>query len=142
MLLARIAAVIAIGALCGCARSNLWGSAPARDYFSTKVCGLQVESRTGEARLRLQLVANRALPGGGLVEAEFENPIDRAKPLVTRLALTGREKTLDLFSPPLEAARVRDYQVVARIYSAADKKRLVGEHRQVCQSLFDAWDVR
>lgn len=120
----------------------MWGRVGERTYFHTTTCGLQVASRAQQARLRLQVAVDRPLPRNALVETDFENPLDAAKPLRTSRIANGQEKTLDILSPPIDGARVRSYAVVTRIYSGTDKKNMLGTHRQTCESLFDERDVR
>jgi hypothetical protein len=133
---ARIAAVVLASLLVpGCSGISLprFGSDSA---VSTRVCGVYIDGKTRAAHLRIELVPT-GLPHGALIEVEFENPADRAKPLWVRHIFTGEQQTVVVFSPPLKEVRPRGYEVVARIYASADKKQALGVHTQICQSLID-----
>jgi hypothetical protein len=104
-------------------------------YVATRVCGLYVDGKTRAAHLRLELVPGGRLPRGALIEAEFENP-EGGAPVTASRVFKG-EQTLVIFSPPVKGLRVRNYEVVARIYAAADKQQVLGVHTQICQALVD-----
>lgn len=112
-------------------------SAPNASYFSTKVCGVIVDAKSGEARLRIELVVTKSLPRNGFVEIEFENPTDRNVPLTASRSVTGAERALQLLSPPLTALRARAYETITRVYASPDKKQVLGIHTQMCDSLVD-----
>ena len=135
-------AVIALSVaavLTGCGRRfSLFGSgAPAGNYFSTKLCGVDLDGKTRDVHLRIELAVTRPLPRGALVEVEFENPADRTVPLRVSRTVSGSERTMLFVSPAVSGVRARGYEVVARAYSSADKKQVIGVHTQVCQSLID-----
>ena len=138
-----IAALFAVIGLAGCARvAGLRAPAsPRGDYVTTRVCGIDLDGKTNEARLRIELIVTRPLPPDGLVEALFENPSDAKSPLVTSRAVTGKERSLRLTSPPVRGIRVKSYEVVVRIYSSPDKRELLGTHAQSCQSPVDLRDL-
>ncbi len=127
----------ALGA-CGM-RLPFFSSSPSANtsYFSTRVCGVHVDSKSREARLRIDLVVTKSLPRGGFVEVEFENPAERNVPLTASRSVTGTERTLQLLSPPLTTLRARSYETVARVYASPDKKQVLGIHTQMCESLVD-----
>lgn len=106
-------------------------------YLSTQVCGVYVDGKTGETRLRIELVPTSRLPRNALIEVEFENPAAGRAPLVSNRVVAGDERTIVVFSPPLANVCARGYEVVARIYSAADKKQVLGILTHVCPSLVD-----
>lgn len=110
---------------------------PNTSYFSTKVCGVHVDAKSGEARLRIELAVTKSLPRSGFVEIEFENPTDRRVPLTASRSVTGTERSLQLLSPPLTALRARGYETVTRVYASPDKGQVLGIHTQMCESLVD-----
>ena len=141
----RPSVAAALFVLSGCGGVNLPGinlfrSGGSESLVSTRVCGVYVDGKTQAAHLRIDLVPNARLPRGAFVEAEFENPVAGAAPLVAGRAFDG-EPGLSIFSPPLKGVRPRSYEVVARVYASADKKQVLGVHTQVCQSLIDQRDV-
>lgn len=126
-----------VTALTGCGRFALFRSAASSAYFATKVCGVHVDGKSNEARLRIELLVTKSLPRDGFVEIEFENPSDPKVPLIASRSVTGAEHTLQLLSPPLTSVRARGYETVTRVYDSADKKEVLGIHTYVCQSLID-----
>lgn len=106
-------------------------------YFSTRVCGIYLDAKSSEARLRIELEVTRSLPRNGFVEIEFENPGDRRVPLISSRSITGSERVLQVLSPPLPTVRMRSYETVTRVYASADKKLVLGTHTHLCQSLVD-----
>jgi hypothetical protein len=134
------AALFAIAALAGCA-GVAGNPSRAKAYVTTSVCGIDLDGKASEARLRIDLIVIRPLPPNGLVEAQFENPSDAKSPLVTSRTVTGKEKALRLISPPVTGIRVKAYEVVVRIYSSQDKRELLGTHAQSCQSPVDLRDL-
>ena len=132
-----VAAVMATTLTACGMRLPFFSSGPGGSYFSTKVCGVYLDGKSKEARLRIELEVTRSLPRNGFVEIEFENPSDRKVLLVTGRTVTGNERTLELLSPPLTVVRARGYETVTRVYASADKKQVLGIHTQLCQSLVD-----
>lgn len=122
--------------LAGCGRFSFLTSG-SEGYLSTQVCGVHVNGKTREARLRIDLVPTARLPRNALLEVEFENPAAGSAPLVANRVFAGDERTIVVFSPPVANVRARGYEVVARIYSAADKKQVLGILTHVCPSLVD-----
>lgn len=129
-------AVLALLVLAGCGRFSFF-RAGSDGYLSTRFCGVYVDGKTQEARLRIEVVPTGRLPRNALIEVEFENPADRKKPLVSHRVFAGDEPTIVLFSPPLTGVRARTYEIVARIYAAADKKQVLGILTHICPSLLD-----
>lgn len=135
----RPSAVALLLVLSGCGGINLLRPA-SEQLVATRVCGVYVDGKTQAAHLRIDLVPTGKLPRGAFVEAEFENPVAGGAPLVAGRAFNG-EQGLSIFSPPLKGVRPRSYEVVARIYASTEKKKVLGVHTQVCQSLIDQRDV-
>jgi len=106
-------------------------------YFATRVCGVYVDGKSSEARLRIELVIKKSLPRNGFVEIEFENPDDRSVLLIASRTVSGSERTLQLLSPPLTTLRARGYETVTRVYASPEKKQVLGIHTQLCESLVD-----
>lgn len=140
---ALIVALFAIAGLRGCAgvAGMLSPASRGGQYVTTKVCGVDLDGKASEARLRIELIVTRPLPPNALVEAQFENPSDPKSPVVTSRTVTGREKGLRLVSPPVKGIRVKSYDVLVRIYSSQDKSELLGTHAQSCPSPLDLRDL-
>lgn len=140
-----IVAALALVTLAGCGRNfsfPSFGSASApRAYLAARMCAFQVDGKTREARLRVELTVARTLPPGGVVEMRFENPATPGTPLTATHMVKGTEKVLALISPPLPDIRVRSYETVAVLYSAADRKTVLDTHVQRCHSPFDQRDL-
>ena len=105
-------------------------------YFATKICGVQLDSRTRAARLHLTLNVVRPLPSGGLLETEFRNPADRTVLTVTR-AVKGGERAIEMISPPMGDVRAGSYETATRLYASAERKQVLATHTYVCESLID-----
>ena len=128
--------------LAGCGRfSFIRSGAPAGPYFSTKLCGVDLDGKTKDVRLRIELAVAKTLPPGGFVEVEFENPGERSVPLVVNRTVSGKERTVLFVSPAVTGVRARGYEVVTRVYASAEKKQVLGVHTQVCQSLIDSREL-
>jgi hypothetical protein len=130
------AAILTTFAGCG-QRFSFFGPSTSGSYFTTKLCGVDLTSKTRNVHLRIELAVERALPRGSFVEVEFENPADRAAPLVVGRSVAGSERTLLFVSPAATGVRPRGYEIVARVYATPEKKQVLGQHTQVCQSLID-----
>lgn len=135
VLIALAVAAVLVG--CGQRFSLFRPGAPANNYLSTKLCGVDLDGKTRDVHLRIELAVAPALPRGALVEVEFENPADRAVPLVVSRTVAGSERTLLFVSPAVTGIRARGYEVVARAYASAERKQVLGVHTQVCESLID-----
>ena len=123
--------------LTGCGMRLPFGSSPAGGtYFSTKLCGVQLDGKAKVSRLHLTLDVVQPLPRGALVEAEFQDTANRTVLTASRVA-AGSERTIELLSPPLSDVRPRGYETVTRVYAAADRRQVLGTHTYVCQSLVD-----
>jgi hypothetical protein len=132
-----LAFALALGA-CGMRLPFVSSTAGAKtSYFATKVCGVYVDGKSSEARLRIELTVTRSLPRNAFIEVEFENPADRKVPLLASRSVTGSERTLQMLSPPLTTVRARAYETVTRVYASPDKKQVLGIHTQMCESLID-----
>jgi hypothetical protein len=95
-----------------------------------------VDNKAKVATLRLQLEVLRLLPRGALVETEFLNPIDRSVLAASRAA-TGNERIIELVSPPFGQVRAVGYETVTRVYASSDRRKTLGTHKYVCESLVD-----
>lgn len=138
-----IVAAFAAAGLAGCAplAGLLAPASSASDYVATRVCGVDLDGKTKEARLRIELTVTHPLPPAALVEVQFENPSDPNTPLVTGRRATGDEQTMAFVSPPVKGIRVKSYAVLVRIYSSPGKERLLSTHLQSCQSPLDQRDM-
>ena len=135
---AVLIAVALLTAFAGCGqRLSFFGPSASGSYFTTKLCGVDLAGKTRDVHLRIELTVERALPRGGFVEVEFENPADRAAPLVVGRSVSGSERSLLFVSPAATGVRPRGYEIVARVYASPEKKQVLGQHTQVCQSLID-----
>jgi hypothetical protein len=135
---AALTALLIAAILAACGRLNLPRSdSSGAPYFSTKLCGVDLDGKTKDVHLRIELAVAKTLPRGGLVEVEFENPADRSAPIVVSRTVTGNEKTLMFVSPAVTRVRPRNYEIVSRVYASPDKKQVLGLHTQVCESLID-----
>lgn len=133
-----LSVVLIAAALAGCGqRLSFFAPAASGPYFSTKLCGVDLDGKTRDVHLRIELTVAKALPKGGLVEVEFENPADRAVPLVVSRSVSGNERTMLFASPAVTGVRPRAYEIVTRVYASTEKKQVLGLHTQVCQSLVD-----
>ena len=123
--------------LTGCGLRLPFGSSAAGGtYFSTKLCGVQLDGKAKAARLHLTLDVVKSLPRGALVETEFQDTANRSVLTASRVA-AGNERTIELLSPAIADVRPRGYETVTRVYAAADRKQVLGMHTHVCQSLID-----
>jgi hypothetical protein len=98
---------------------------------------VDLDGRKRDVHLRIELALTKPLPRGAFVEVEFENPADRSVPLMVGRAILGNETTLRFVSPAVTGVRARGYEVVTRVYASAEKKQVLGQHTQVCESLID-----
>jgi len=120
----------------GCGGLGLLRPAASGPYFSTKLCGVQLDGKAKVARLNLALDVVQPLPRGALVETEFQDTVGRSTLTASRVA-AGNERSIELVSPPIDDMRPRGYETVTRVYAAADRKKVLGIHTYVCQSLID-----
>jgi len=129
---------LTLAALAGCGRLGLTRPVAGNvgPYFSTKLCGVQIDGKAKVARLHLTLAVVQPLPRGALVETEFQDIANRTVLTASRVA-AGSERTLELLSPPVSDVRPRGYETVTRVYAAADRKQVLGTHTYVCESLID-----
>lgn len=141
--LARTAfATLVLFGLTGCGmRMPFFASSSPASFFKTAVCGVHIDGKSREARLRIELTVTKPLPRNGFVEVEFENPLDRTIPITSSRTVTGQERTLQLLSPALQRVRARGYETVTRVYASDQKKQVLGVHTHVCQSLVDDRDM-
>lgn len=131
-----IVALLALTALHGCGRFSFSRAPASGPWFSTKLCGIVLDNKAKVAKLRLQLDSLRPLPRGALIETEFLNPVDRSVLTASRVA-TGNERTIELVSPPFQQVRALGYETVTRVYASSEKKKTLGTHSYVCESLVD-----
>ena len=130
------AVLLALLALHGCGRFSFSRAPASGPWFSTRLCGIAVDNKAKVATLRLQLEVLRPLPRGALVETEFLNPIDRSVLAASRAA-TGNERIIKLVSPPFGQVRAVGYETVTRVYASSDRRKTLGTHKYVCESLVD-----
>lgn len=128
--------LLALVMISGCGRLSFFRAPASGPWFSTQLCGVALDNKAKVATLRLRLAVVRPLPRGALVETEFRNPADRSVLTVSRSA-TGNERTLELVSPPFARVRALGYETVTRVYAPADRKKVLGTHSYVCESLVD-----
>ena len=130
------AALLALLALHGCGRFSFSRAPASGPWFSTRLCGIVVDNKAKVASVRLQLEVLRPLPRGALIETEFLNPLDRSTLAVSRVS-TGSERSIELVSPPFDQVRAVGYETVTRVYASSDRKKTLGTHKYVCESLVD-----
>jgi hypothetical protein len=130
----------ALALLAGCARFPR-APAPGSPYLATKFCGFVFDGRTKEARFTIDLVVQRPLPGGALVEATFENPLERDQPIVVTREVKGNERELRIVSTPVKGITQREYAMAVRIYPTRDKTTLLATHTESCRAPFGQGDV-
>lgn len=128
--------LLALATLHGCGRFNFSRAPASGPWFSTKLCGIALDNKAKVASLRLQLEILRPLPRGALIETEFRNPVDRSVLAVRRTA-TGNERMIELVSPPFDQVRPLGYETVTRVYALSDRKKVLGTHKYMCESLVD-----
>jgi len=109
-------------------------------YVATKFCGFNLDGRTKEVRMTIDLVAKRPLPPGTLVEVSFDNPLEAGKPIVVGHVVKGREEELRIVSTPVKGIREQPYDMVVRVYAAADKRALLTAHTESCRAPFSQSD--
>lgn len=131
-----VLALLATAVLHGCGRFSFSRAPGSGPWFSTKLCGIAVDNKAKVASLRLQLEVLRPLPRGALIETEFVNPIDRSVLAVSRAA-TGNERIIELVSPPFDQLRAVGYETVTRVYASSERRKALGTHKYVCESLVD-----
>jgi hypothetical protein len=133
---------VILAAFSGCGqRSIFFGPAASGPYFTTKLCGVDLNGKKKDIHLRIELAVAKPLPRGAFVQVEFENPADRGVPLIVGRAVAGSERTLHFVSPAVTGVRARGYEIVTRVYASSEKKQVLGQHTQVCESLIDQRDL-
>lgn len=130
------AVLLALLALHGCGRFSFSRAPASGPWFSTRLCGIVVDNKAKVASVRLQLEVLRPLPRGALIETEFLNPRDRSTLAVSRVA-TGKERSIELVSPPFDQVRAVGYETVTRVYASGDRRKTLATHKYVCESLVD-----
>ena len=129
-------AALSVLALAGCGRFDFFRKSASGPWFSTRLCGVQIDNKSRLARLQLQLTVLRTLPRGALVETEFRNPVDRSVLAASRTA-KGDEQAIEITSPPFDRIQARNYETTTRVYASADRKQVLGTHAYTCESLVD-----
>ena len=129
---------VALVALTSCAAP---ARGPSSSYVSTKFCGFVFDGRTSEARFSIDLVVERSLPAGAIVEASFENPLERDKPIVVTRELKGDERELRILSTPVKGITQREYGMVVRVYASRDKAALLATRTESCRAPFGQGDL-
>jgi len=132
--------LVALASFAGCAGSAR-APAPGSPYLATKFCGFVFDGRTKEARFSIDLIVQRPLPAGALVEATFENPLERNEPIVISREVKGNERELRLVSTPVKGITQREYAMVVRLYPSRDKATLLATHTESCRAPFGQGDV-
>jgi len=83
------------------------------------------------------------LPADAYLEIFYENPEDPSKPILEERQLTQQDaSTITLLSPPVKSVKPRMYEIVIHIYSNKSKSIKLGEHHQLCHSVFDSDKIR
>lgn len=137
-----LAALAVSAGLAGCGRGarGTGPGAPDTPYVVTKFCGFNLDGRTKEVRMTIDLVAKRTLPPGVLVEVSFDNPLEAGKPIVVARVMKGGEKEVRVVSTPVKGIREQPYDMVVRVYAAADKRALLTTHTESCRAPFSQSD--
>jgi hypothetical protein len=130
----------ALAWLVGCAQSPR-APAPGSPYLATKFCGFVFDGRTKEARFSIDLIVERRLPAGAIVEATFENPLERNQPIVVTREVKGNERELRIVSTPVKGITQREYAMAVRVYPTRDKTTLLATHTESCRAPFGQGDV-
>jgi hypothetical protein len=113
---------------------------PGSPYVATKFCGFVFDGRTSEARFSIDLIVVRPLPAGAVVEATFENPLERNEPIVVARGVKGSERELRIVSTSVKGITQREYAMVARLYRSADRRELLASHSESCRAPFGQGD--
>jgi hypothetical protein len=103
------------------------------EYFKTKGGGTATEPKDGVvfAYFGIILEPLKPLPENAVLVAEFENPQYPAKPYVTEHVPGADEKKIVIRSEKFTCVvNNRDYRISVKLYSAADRASLLGEHVQ------------
>lgn len=118
-------------------------------YMRTRGVGVSCEWRPGQPPnyaygFTLALQVHDDVPVGAVIEAEFENPSDAARPLLAQAKIDdsgpGQVKVIDVFllSPLVDTIRCGNYGVSVRLYRSKQSRELLGTHQQLIQSRVDS----
>jgi hypothetical protein len=141
MILRSLCCVLAaIAAIAGCAQFAR-APVPGSPYLATKFCGFVFDGRTKEARFSIDLIVQRPLPRGALVEATFENPLERSQPIVVTREVKGNERELRIVSTPVKGITQREYAMAVRVYPTPDRTTLLATHTERCRAPLGQGDV-
>jgi tetratricopeptide (TPR) repeat protein len=90
-----------------------------------------------------ELLPTNKLPTEAYLEVFYENPQDPSNPIKQERQLTHEDKdAIVLLSPPVKGVTRRMYEIAIHIYSDASKSTKLGEHHQMCQSVFETDQIR
>ena len=77
------------------------------------------------------------------MEVIYENPEDPSNPITQERELTEEDReTIVLLSPTVKGVKPRMYEIAIHVYKDRSKAEKVGEHHQMCQSVFDTDKIR
>jgi tetratricopeptide (TPR) repeat protein len=90
-----------------------------------------------------ELLPTPKLPADAYLEIFYENPEDASNPIKQERELTAEDReTVVLLSPPVKGVKPRMYEIAIHVYSDKSKSKKLGEHHQMCQSVFDTDKIR
>lgn len=111
----------------------------ASKYLYTKGAGFTFTAGDpNSVKYSIWLEILKPFKNGSFLEVQFENPSDKRSPIIVMRDIKPEDKEISLESPPIYGLRSYEgYVVEVYIYDNADKKNLLGIHRQVIRSIMD-----
>lgn len=109
-------------------------------YFVTSNGGFLMDPSAPDLNFRyfLTLDVLKTFGKEAYLEVTFENPENKELPIIVTKKITPEQKTIEIESPKVHGLRSPEgYVSLVRIYDGEAKTVLLGEHRQVIQSVFD-----
>ncbi len=104
------------------------------EYFATFGGGMVFlpETKPPTPAYTLSLDLKKNIPAGAVAVAEFENPVDKSKPLFATYVFKANEKDrIRFISPKLSCVtNNRNYRILVTLYSDAKRTRTLGTHEQ------------
>jgi len=90
-----------------------------------------------------ELLPTPKLPEHAFLEIFYENPEDPSNPIRQERELTDDDReTIVLLSQPVKGVKPRMYEIAIHVYKDRSKAEKLGEHHQMCQSVFDTDLIR
>ncbi|WP_310481084.1 hypothetical protein [Chamaesiphon sp. VAR_48_metabat_403] len=102
-------------------------------YFTTFGGGIAFlpETNPPSPIYTLSLDLKKNIPAGAVAVAEFENPVDKSRPLSATYVFKPNEQRIRFISPKLSCVNnERNYQILVTLYSNAKRTRTLGTHAQ------------